>query len=74
MQNIIRQQYLHFEILSKKVLHLYWIKILLKWFFLSHIERISKTHKQIKQSAYVFFLYGKTLFNSFSIKKKDCRP
>ena len=37
----------------------------LKCGFSSHVERIHKTHKQIKQSAYVFFCLLKTFLKVF---------
>jgi len=49
MQYVVRQQYFIFETLSKKGYPFIWDKNGHKCGFLIHIERISKTHKQMKQ-------------------------
>lgn len=56
MQYVVRQHYFNFETLLKKAYPLTWDKNAQKCDFLSHIKRIHKTHKQIKQSACVFFI------------------
>lgn len=73
MQYVVRQQYLNFETLLKKGYPLIWDKNAQKCDFLSHIERINKTHKQIKQSAYVFF-YMERYFSSLFARNATNPP
>ena len=73
MQCVDRQQYLIFETLSKKGYPFRWDKNAHKYDFLIHIEQISKTHKQMKQSAYVFF-YIERYFTSFFTRNATNPP
>lgn len=73
MQYVVKQRYFIFETLSKKGHLFIWDKNAPRSGFLIHIEQISKTHEQIKQSAYVFF-YIERYFLSFFTRNATNPP